>query len=55
MILQDTTELIIFASGSMYMENKTGPKTEPWGTLHDKAAVSDISSPTKTDRDLSVR
>ena len=47
--------LIICPSGSMYMENRMGPKTDPWGTLHDKAAVSDTNSPTETDKDLSVR
>ena len=36
----------------MYMENRMGPKTDPWGTPHDKAAVSDSNSPTETDKGM---
>jgi len=34
--------LIISPRGRIYKENKIGPKTKPWGTPQDKAAVADM-------------
>lgn len=39
----------------MYSENKTGPKTEPWGTPLSREALFDLKDPKLTENDRSVK
>lgn len=41
--------MIIWWSGNMKVWNKIGPKIDPWGTPHGKAAASDTNSPIETE------
>lgn len=36
--------------GSIYNENKIGPKMDPWGIPHVRGAVDDVNSPKATEK-----
>ncbi len=42
--------LIMWTNSSIHMANNKGCKTEPWGTPHERAAVSDMYGSISTDQ-----
>jgi hypothetical protein len=43
------------AIGDVYSENKTGPRTEPWGTPEVTGKIDEVKESRLTEKDLFVR